>query len=443
MLRCRSSGTASAPTPRPIRCRCWRGRSGAPGWSSTTACGSGRKRTRPGRSCRDTEVQRRVVTAGQADAGAGVAGRGGLGGAGAGLPGRPPGVPELVRLAVRVASGSAGGRRGSGRSGTRPSIAHATAHQPTPGVRGEDRDLQVEWSRPLPSVPSSCTVIREADGRYYVSFVVERAERRCRRPPRRWVSISVWTGSPSLSDGEIIDNPATCGAAQRRLGRAQRALARKQRGGAEPAQGRPAVAVLHRRVRETRLDAPSQAGSAVGPRQPSGPSGEPVRGRSGADETGPLDPRCGLVHAGPVDRGEGRPLTAGPSSRWTGCSRRRSCARLAGIATGPSRCRSGRGPARVCGVAHDRDLNAARNVLAEGRRIAAGLAEIENACGAGVRRGSGPVGRRRSRNPPREAHRSRRGGIPAVQRQEKSSSVAYHGRTVGSSGLVTSYTLPG
>ena len=31
-------------------------------------------------------------------------------------------------------------------------------------------DLTVRWSRPLPSVPSSVTVIREADGRYYASF---------------------------------------------------------------------------------------------------------------------------------------------------------------------------------------------------------------------------------------------------------------------------------
>src|SRR5450432_1665160 len=31
-------------------------------------------------------------------------------------------------------------------------------------------DVRVRWSRPLPSVPSSVTIIREADGRYYASF---------------------------------------------------------------------------------------------------------------------------------------------------------------------------------------------------------------------------------------------------------------------------------
>ena len=34
----------------------------------------------------------------------------------------------------------------------------------------------------------------------------------------------------------------------------------------------------------------------------------------------------------------------------------------------------------ACGVVHDRDVNAARNIL-----VAAGLAETQNACGAGVR----------------------------------------------------------
>jgi transposase len=34
--------------------------------------------------------------------------------------------------------------------------------------------IGIRWSRSLPSVPSSITVIREPDGRYYASFVVER-----------------------------------------------------------------------------------------------------------------------------------------------------------------------------------------------------------------------------------------------------------------------------
>ena len=50
-------------------------------------------------------------------------------------------------------------------------------------------DLKVRWSRPLPSVPSSVTIIREADGRYYASFVVEVAATRFRLSP----AMSAWT----------------------------------------------------------------------------------------------------------------------------------------------------------------------------------------------------------------------------------------------------------
>jgi len=35
-------------------------------------------------------------------------------------------------------------------------------------------ELRVRWSRALPSAPSSVTIIRDPDGRYYASFVVER-----------------------------------------------------------------------------------------------------------------------------------------------------------------------------------------------------------------------------------------------------------------------------
>jgi len=48
------------------------------------------------------------------------------------------------------------------------------------GVRGgrlylaKVGEVRVRWSRPLPSEPSSVTVIGEPDGRYYASFVVDR-----------------------------------------------------------------------------------------------------------------------------------------------------------------------------------------------------------------------------------------------------------------------------
>lgn len=115
-------------------------------------------------------------------------------------------------------------------------------------------DLKVKWSRSLPAVPSSVTVIREADGRYYASFVVER-EAEPLPPCDRETGIDVGLASLAvLSDGTVIGNPRFLRKAERRLKAAQRALSRKQKGSANRGRARHRVAVLHRRVRETRLD---------------------------------------------------------------------------------------------------------------------------------------------------------------------------------------------
>src|SRR5919109_2878027 len=53
-------------------------------------------------------------------------------------------------------------------------------------------DLRVRWSRPLPSVPSSVTIIREPDGRCYASFVVERASTLLSPVARVAGSTSAW-----------------------------------------------------------------------------------------------------------------------------------------------------------------------------------------------------------------------------------------------------------
>src|SRR5664280_713810 len=50
-----------------------------------------------------------------------------------------------------------------------------------------------------------------------------------------------------------------------------------------------------------------------------------------------------------------------------------------------------------CGAAHDCDVNAARNMLVEGRKVAAGLAQTRNARGGGVRSGLVPAAAREAR----------------------------------------------
>jgi putative transposase len=253
-------------------------------------------------------------------------------------------------------------------------------------------DLRVEWSRPLPSVPSSCTVIREADGRYYVSFVVDRDA--VPLPPTS-AEVGIDLGLDRLavtSDGEIVDNPCHLRSAQRRLGRAQRALAGKKKGSANRRRAVRRVAVLHRRARETRLDAHHKlALRLVRDNQAIHLESLSVAGlartklaRSIHDAGWSTLIRLIEEKAAHHGRTVVKVGLGFPSSQL--CS---ACGHRDGPK--PLAVRSWACP--VCGVLHDRDLNAARNVLAEGRRIAAGLAEIANACGAGVRpRLAGAVG---------------------------------------------------
>jgi putative transposase len=118
--------------------------------------------------------------------------------------------------------------------------------------------VRVRWSRGLPSVPSSVTVIREPDGRYYASFVVERDPTPL-PPVSRTAGIDlglVWFATIAASDGtiEVLPNPRHLRAAERRLARAQRRLSRKQKGSKNRAKARLRVAVAHRRVRDQRAD---------------------------------------------------------------------------------------------------------------------------------------------------------------------------------------------
>ena len=115
-------------------------------------------------------------------------------------------------------------------------------------------DVRLEWSRDLPSVPSSVTLIREADGRYYASFVVEVRDTPL---PLSTNDVGVDLGLTSLavlSTGDVIENPRHLRGKARALARAQRTLSRKQKGSNNRKKAVTRVAVVHRKVRETRLD---------------------------------------------------------------------------------------------------------------------------------------------------------------------------------------------
>jgi putative transposase len=239
-------------------------------------------------------------------------------------------------------------------------------------------DVKVEWSRDLPSVPSSVTVIREPDGRYYASFVVER---QATPLPACGREVGIDLGLASLavtSDGDVIPNPQFLRSKERRLARAQRALSRTQKGSANRNKARRRVAILHRKVRESRLDhAHKTALRLVRDNQAVYAEDLCVSGlartrlaRSVADAGWSQLLQLIEEKAARYGRMFARIGRFEPTSQV--CS---AC----GANDGPKPLHVRNWACAACGTIHDRDVNAARNILAAGR------ADKSNACGTGVR----------------------------------------------------------
>jgi putative transposase len=239
-------------------------------------------------------------------------------------------------------------------------------------------DIRVAWSRSLPSVPSSVTLIREPDGRCYASFVVERATEPL---PACGSEVGVDLGLNSLvvtSDGEVIPNPRFLRTASKRVRRAQRVLSRRQRDSANRAKARQRVAVVHRKVRETRLDhAHKVALRLVRDNQVVYAEDLAVNGlmrtrlaKSVCDAGWSQLLRVVEEKAAQYGRTFARIGRFEPTSQV--CS---AC----GVTDGPKPLSVREWACATCGTVHDRDVNAAKNILAAGR------AERLNACGAGVR----------------------------------------------------------
>jgi putative transposase len=124
-------------------------------------------------------------------------------------------------------------------------------------------DVPVRWSRPLPSKPSSVTIVKDSAGRYFASFVVKTgADPFSGAEPV--VGIDLGLGHFAvLSDGRKITAPKFLRRAERLLKRRQRELSRKQKGSANRNKSRLKVARAHARVADARRDFHHQLSTAL------------------------------------------------------------------------------------------------------------------------------------------------------------------------------------
>lgn len=251
-------------------------------------------------------------------------------------------------------------------------------------------DVTVAWSRELPSEPSSVTVVKTADGRYYASFVVESGDETLPEAVDEHgedIELGIDLGLSAFAvdqHGRTISNPKVLCRAERKLKRAQRELSRKQKGSNNRAKARKKLARQHAKVADTRGDWLHQVTTSI-VRESQAIVLEDLA-VSGLARTrlakSVHDASWGTFRRQLEYKAQryGRDLVI--IDRWLPTSQTCSdCGRLDGPK--PLDVRTWSCP---CGAVHDRDQNAAQNILAAGR------AERRNACGADVRPATRAVG---------------------------------------------------
>ena len=97
-------------------------------------------------------------------------------------------------------------------------------------------EVRVRWSRQLPSAPSSVTIIREPDGHYYASFVVDVTAiplPAVQREAGVDVGVARLATVANTDQARIdVENPKHLGRKQRKLRRLEREKSRRQKGSA-------------------------------------------------------------------------------------------------------------------------------------------------------------------------------------------------------------------
>ena len=236
--------------------------------------------------------------------------------------------------------------------------------------------VKARISRPIEGRILSATVKQVASGKCYVTVCCTDVP--ASQMPQGPVEVmGIDAGIHDLmvrSDGVKVANPKSLAKAQRRLAREQRRLSRKQKGSANRAKQRRRLALVHEKVANRRKDTIHKATtSAVRESQAVAVEDLNVKGMQGnhrlaravsdasmGEVLRQLEYKCAWYGRGfvKVDRFY-------PSSKTCGC-----CGAVYDGLTLAMRGWS----CPECGCTHDRDLNAARNIAREGKRVLEGTA---------------------------------------------------------------------
>jgi IS605 OrfB family transposase len=246
-------------------------------------------------------------------------------------------------------------------------------------------DVDVTWSRDLPSEPSSVTVILDAAGRYFASFVVEAGDDPL---PDAGNEVGIDLGLTHfavLSDGRKIANPRFLRRAERKLRKVQKALSRKDKGSSNRDKARVEVARVHARVADTRRDwLHKESTRIIRENQAVYVEDLCVRGLARTRLATSVHDAGWSAFAGMLEYKAARHgRTFGKAGRFEPTSQVCSAC---GVKDGPKPLSVREWTCSGCGVVHDRDVNAARNIVTAGR------AGTLNARGGTVSPGLAPVG---------------------------------------------------
>jgi len=268
--------------------------------------------------------------------------------------------------------------------------------------------LRFVWSWPDVNVtalsPTMVIICREPDGRWYVTFTLDTDTPEPLEKTGHAVGVDLGVRDFAVtSDGDKIPNPRHLERRARSLARYQRRLARCRKGSANRARATGKVARAHRKARCARRDFLHKASArlvraadtiVIEDLNVSGMVRNRRLARAIAD-CGWAEFRRQLAYK--CERA-GRNLVV--VDRWYPSSKTCSACGylLAELSLGTRHW-----SCPCCGARHDRDINAATNILAAGLAV--------SACGAGVRhRGTSPV-----RSAMKQEPQPATAGIPVLQ----------------------------